>query len=1337
MSDTQFSVAAIADGTTRDGKLRVSLSVAPTQSTSAEVLGDWPVSALRYARALQAEMSWEEEEKKEPVVEWTLSNPPREESAKALWKKVFHDDKHLESLKGYLESALDQNTARNVTDDLRRVTVWSPLLAHFAEGMFTAMSKTKESPPSLLKTWLARHQLTPGFGGAPSLPAVYAAAQPKAALEAKGVAELLDQQIGFKVANGDVFPEMENQAMYKAAAEDLLVALGFENGQLPAENAENDVLQAPSETGQERAGRMLTALAAHPSIAEAVGLLIDATLEPPTWPTAGGKLFLVVAGKRFAVHWDGRNIFMPRTRNNDLLTPAGIVNLAAKVTNQEDAKRRFYLNIVDGTNAFLAQQQRAAAIVDAVASGSSASGVDLSEPDITESGITLYDLERPKSFEEDGKGETKSEYYAEDLLRGFRIDCHLDPMAQPTTPEKGERWRPLMARSIAYATSGATWPESPFSYRDEGFSQPGVVSNGNVEHVPLEVLSWKGESLGAPPPAPEDDNNGEQYGPDLQDSDLPIKRTIGPPKESAYKPPPLRFGRTYRIGARACYINGVGPTIDQSRALYDKHNTLQITYERVSRIRAPVVLLPKDSALYRLESPPPGETSVRLVAKRDPGTSAAEYRIVVPGSVAFETAEQYGQFDDKDSLAQCRPSGAFNGEHSRTRLNFDLTGGFPVAQGSRRQAFSSEAGEGSAGRPSRGLVADFDTAAHENARYYPDSRAQVLHWRWRCEHETDWMTREDEAIKFWTGSHPRDSKPAIIRMVASKLRPKEKLVSIHTMTSTEGTDGIRLPSVEFRLQPAVRTFVELYCSEGSDGAKDSTRVTLGMFKTGTTFNAAAQSVTRIELVHPVMKPLVPPRISELCVTIASGAETAKKGDQQDGTTAFFTGKCDIHGRSTGGLRLDGGWDEHGPEFLSQDTDGRWRYQPQRRQDLLFSDGKVSQKADEFGISADTARYSFPDGRARKLDIDVVASTAFREFYADNVDAASFEVRATKPYEIVVPCSFRPPEPDHLRALPVPRWRTYRNAGGTRFRVELKWSVRVYFGPMFMASGYGERIALLLKDGEARPTQWGDDPIDGTGGLTKLVPCLEDFENGDPLYDKARGLSGKLFTPVVDRIDGPVLDLDIATIRTFRPFLQLGLFRYQPHSIEDELKLSPCKPRSVVLLPWRRVEVKVTGRSVAITVQGPTYTARNMAKNDVWGSSRLRVRLLRRTDQQTQGTDWTSPPLVPVMENTDGPTSRLLEREVAAVPGLSAYSLLLDLPRSLNQERYVLLLEEREFLRGDEKVTTAEWPPDTEVARDDQGPIVSRIIFQRRIDLGREAGLMEDPHFDKTLRNDKW
>lgn len=1383
---TEFDILAIADGVTEDGHLRISLSVSPNLDTPDDTLKDWPKKVEVAARKLTVRLDNKDARVTSCDVSHLVNDGPTR-----LWRQTFPGCKHLREALSSDDGAspeaegsaagrafLSTSGLQAESAAPQRVDLWSPLLAAYAlpgsQPMNLGLLDEKgddENPLAELDAWLALHQRAPYLSSHAAPTAAPEADTPggatsgvrKSLIGGTVVAQksdisgedtpvsALDVAMILSGGTANLRGQAEHRKLEQVFAKtvgQMFKALGMENGVLPERRDESGE-GITNETDADRARRMLVGLTSYPTLARYVGLCVDLTVEVPDELKNGTEktrdVTLLINGKNFVariIKTDDRVTgFFPCPKKDSVLVDGG-VNLNAVIRNPDNNQSgpRYNLGLIDGVKATLAMQYRAANIYDLLASGADRKDIDISKDDIEESGITLFDVDRRSEMESQEK-DSPDTFYAEDLLRGLRVDCRL--VSQ--NPD-ARRWRPLFGRHITYTSDVArdleAWAEEQkaTSHRDEGFSQPGEVTNGKFSHVPLEVIQWSGESLGLPPPRP--DEMGDEAAGDRA-ADIPVDRVLSPPGAREQRPPPLRFGRTYHIGARPCYVNGCGPTIEQVQGsnLYDG-KYLEILYERVGRVRPPTVLLPTDCRLFTANAPPPGETPTRLVVKSIVEGQATEYRVVVPGSVAFETAEQYGQFDDRVGITEDIPSGAFN--RRKPWLLMDETGGFPVALGAGRRRLSRKPVDGDPeadvrpGKLSRGLVAEF-RATDKNTRFYPDSRARLLHFTATLDMTSQALEHGVEDLQFWDEkSRPRDAKPVVIRAVAARRRDKELVKIKNGRKSAHDADAPGLHSWDFHLQPATRVMVDLYCSPTGSPDKDL----MGFVKAGKVLNPAAQSVTRIELVHAVRRPLEAPQIpkqTDLAVFISSGAGEIEK-NIENGTTAFFEGKCKIHGRSTGRLRFDARWEEHGPEYLGR-KDGKWLYRPADRKDLLFRDDRVRQAGDEYLIQAKAASYSFQDGRARRLDIDVVATSAFTEFYEPSDKPDAFETRSATPHSLVVPCSFAPPEPDHERALPVPRWRSWRNTAGTRFRVELKWAIRVFFGSNYKATGFGEKIALVLENRKVTLTEWGGDPIDLNGGRRHKTPILafdEGPEYGQPLQIWLRKqliLDALLYEPKIDPHEGPFIDIALSArdVDVVKPFLKLGLCRYQPNSVKEQWNLSPCKPRWVSVPPWRLVEVTVTGKKVAVNVKGPTYNGRTGVNG--WTVPKLRVRVFKLQFEQWQGVPWKDPPLVPVMVTRNDNSRIPLASEVA--PAANGYCLKLELPKSLNQERYVLLLEEREFFAGDPTVSAEAWPLETVVEKDGGSPIVGRIIFQRTIKLGREAGMPRDPDFDEMLRKERW
>ncbi len=399
--------------------------------------------------------------------------------------------------------------------------------------------------------------------------------------------------------------------------------------------------------------------------------------------------------------------------------------------------------------------------------------------------------------------------------------------------------------------------------------------------------------------------------------------------------------------------------------------------------------------------------------------------------------------------------------------------------------------------------------------------------------------------------------------------------------------------------------------------------------------------------------------------------------QPGGATCFFVGKLVVDGATTGTLNAYAHWLEFGPEAVVLSAPAgppgskRWTFAPPMHRARMFSvgdvpsdlhprhevDRSVGKDHGELVTLVDLIRdseckarklsYSFPDGRARKLNVDLVAASRYLDYYppgglTDGVDAAGrptegrCEARSERSLEIWAPCSFRPAAPD------VRRMDQHFLISGTNdvdrgiFTFERRTVLRIEMGPGCFASGEGERLALAfnanppgnvcayLQDESLRPfagfvTRWGSDPFANTPvPSVELVPG-HFMAAGDPaagelagpfeLYPGADPSTEESPNPKVLPIAANIVSYEIRfdeVLGTFyadvpiepgaagldadgyMPFVQLGLALYQPHCIAG-LELSPPIGKLVQPLPHRKGKLEFkrgSYRLFRLTLDGP-------------------------------------------------------------------------------------------------------------------------------------------------------
>ncbi|MCX6141188.1 MAG: hypothetical protein NTX15_10245 [Candidatus Kapabacteria bacterium] len=246
--------------------------------------------------------------------------------------------------------------------------------------------------------------------------------------------------------------------------------------------------------------------------------------------------------------------------------------------------------------------------------------------------------------------DTEVNLYADDLLRGFRIDVWDDV---------SKKWHSLMRRNATY-----TFPNATGDLKTKGVSvadEEGVMTFGASRPVGSDdtpslrslyahetVMQWEGWSLVAP-------LIGQHIG--TEDEIAPDTKKQSPPSDYDYQIessitvmkgslPRLRYGRGYRMRARVVDALGNGPHLNEIAPDDISCTTALVRYLRWDPIVSPILALKRH--------PIEGESLERMVirnynasendADEVPTTEASE-RHVYPPLAAQQTCERHGFFD--------------------------------------------------------------------------------------------------------------------------------------------------------------------------------------------------------------------------------------------------------------------------------------------------------------------------------------------------------------------------------------------------------------------------------------------------------------------------------------------------------------------------------------------------------------------------------------------------------------------------------------------------------------------------------------------------------------------
>ncbi|MCX6399973.1 MAG: hypothetical protein NTX33_08605 [Propionibacteriales bacterium] len=411
----------------------------------------------------------------------------------------------------------------------------------------------------------------------------------------------------------------------------------------------------------------IAALAAHPGLLRRLGLVFDLLIPlPPGYtnlstvsvvPTLNNLAFRIPTGPTDQPMNRTRVVsprirFVPAAfkaapRAMDPLFAGGRLNLADS---------RYVVSDVDLDGAALKLLSTASTVKRSAASEwSSPSSPDTQPlPALRSEGIVLFQTGKAASLRAEmtrqrtlnlalATGQSPI-LEAEDVTRGYYLDIWDDTV---------KKWSPLCMRSVTYRAPG----RPVFTIDDEGAVSLAVTSDGQGAPLPdvmvPEVLAkWSGWSAVAPRIGRQlaRDNSG-LVDPVSTANETAIKVGIetSVPRPSANLPglPRLRFGRAYRVRARAADLAGNGEVFTNN-ATDARASTALTLYNRYEPVPPPVVLKREDAT--------PASSVLRMVIRSDydqiPGNAVATYRHLVTPNAGQLMVEQCGALNDGRSPAE-------------------------------------------------------------------------------------------------------------------------------------------------------------------------------------------------------------------------------------------------------------------------------------------------------------------------------------------------------------------------------------------------------------------------------------------------------------------------------------------------------------------------------------------------------------------------------------------------------------------------------------------------------------------------------------------------------------
>jgi hypothetical protein len=796
------------------------------------------------------------------------------------------------------------------------------------------------------------------------------------------------------------------------------------------------------------------------------------------------------------------------------------------------------------------------------------------------------------------------ELWAEDILRGFRIDIW-----DRTTGA----WRSLCEREATYdlgegaVTVAVASEETTVRLASTKSSDP--ASNQQVVYLHEALVSWTGWSLAAPQPGrailPDDtvDKSSAQTDAEIPPG-LHFASVFEPVKGSL---PRLRFGRDYWIRARA--VDLAGNSLPAREQDFGPENPDQRArpYVRFEPVAAPAVALVRPAG-QPTERPAEGESMERLAIRTlndvydDPAATAEEARrFLVPVQSSVRDAEHHGKLDA-------------GGKVDATL--FDL-----LANQKDRDASDPNAALQAEKLPMQGPLdpAPVDTpfAVYRDGEaltYLPDPLA------------------ENVAVRVF--DHPAIAPSEIITvpLYPSDKWPHAQPFKIRVFEHATAKPGYEESdrTLHVPLPKGVRARVRL-----SMKLSKPARETMGLWHWMTA--AQRQQTDKLvqdgqhwmftpwrvlHVVHAVQRPLIAPAISKLLLH-RSFADTSVR--------AQFLASCSL--KSTDRLDLHAEWHEPSDDPAAAPSEAALI--DRSRGDVAFaikvSDPKsYAQKmlgetrggVPDHTIAGDDLiavgvithdlalpkHHEFHDPRYRRIEYWLEATTSFREYLPRTLlvgtggEPTDEHIKVAGPKVVAwVPNSAPPPAPDVLYVVPTFGWVRSTDAQGRHSRWRRGGGLRVYLNRSWYATGYGEMLAVVLPpasfggDPDTTPaahpykkfvTQWGNDPLWLTPFVAGLAPARASFPLARTSPDAAGAwLPAGAPATEADQRPGPFpvsdlappgvpssgpnaarvelaphdvfydparrlwyCDIEIDQGATYAPFVRLALARYQPVSI---------------------------------------------------------------------------------------------------------------------------------------------------------------------------------------------
>lgn len=410
---------------------------------------------------------------------------------------------------------------------------------------------------------------------------------------------------------------------------------------------------------------LVSALGDHPRALRKLGLVID-LLFPSVSQQGGDKLRLVlkwnspIPAPRNLCPWTHfllrKGVFEAAQRPQSEFAH-GYLNLERVDDRLADSHPCYDLVQVDPDGSALKLINLANSLVT-MRQGSDEFGENRREglPSLRSAGIALTRLDRKIRLQRgltsaaqhndvvENSREPELEFYAEDLLRGYRVDI-LD------IKDPAGEWRSLCRRRGSIVFPGTGLDE--LGVADEGYVKSASAASAKPGSDQLylheALVRWDGWSLVVQRPGLSSASATERLGRSANTAhpDFPFEAHYVAPQNSL---PRLRFGHTYRISVRTVDLAGNGlPFLPKEPVKGSFHATTPLTYYRYEPLNPPV-LVPRrpyvtGESVERLVIRSNHDRSAHDWAAEHPGCDETCERHVVPPKSSGDLAETHGALD--------------------------------------------------------------------------------------------------------------------------------------------------------------------------------------------------------------------------------------------------------------------------------------------------------------------------------------------------------------------------------------------------------------------------------------------------------------------------------------------------------------------------------------------------------------------------------------------------------------------------------------------------------------------------------------------------------------------